>query len=85
MSMNFEKSLTDLDKSFIKKLMGNDIAAIDDQVVLFNSNIIEQSKMKKIAIQTNQPVCVEINELDEIKKLSDGTEYKVTKDGWKKI
>jgi len=85
MSMFFNKPISDDDKSFIKEMFGKDIAAMDQKTVLLNRRMHLQSEMMKVANQTKQPVSLEINNEGEIKTLSDGSQYRVTKSGWKKL
>jgi len=46
---------------------------------------LEHKKMGDLARAAKQPVTVELNEEGEIKEMSDGTKYRVTSQGWKKI
>ena len=68
-----------------EEMFGKDIAAMDQKTVLLNRRMHLQSEMKKVANQTKQPVSLEINNEGEIKTLSDGSQYRVTKSGWKKL
>ena len=83
--MFFNKPISDDDKSFIKEMFGKDIAAMDQKTVLLNRRMHLQSEMMKVANQTKQPVSLEINNEGEIKTLSDGSQYRVTKSGWEKL
>lgn len=85
MSMNFDRPISEEHQDFIKKLMGDQVEALDDRTTLLNTAFIDQKKMSAIANKTNQVVTVEINEPDEIKTMSDGTRYKVTPHGWVKV
>ncbi len=85
MSMNFEKPLTDENQSFLREFIGEDLVALDEKTALFNTRNVNQRAVGHIAKMVNQVVTVEINEPDEIKTLSDGSEYQVTPQGWKKI
>lgn len=59
---------------------------MDDRRALFNTKLdLQQRKMTELANAAKQPVMVELNEEGEIKEMSDGTKYRVTPKGWKKI
>ena len=84
MSMSFEQPLNEKQQSMIKELLGDRVKAIDEKLALFEGPI-HQNEMKEIANETNQVVTVEINKGNDIKTMGDGTQYKVTKNGWRKI
>ena len=85
MSMSFDKPISDDDKDFIKKMFGKGVDAMDEKIVLLNHRMHLHSEMKEVANQTKQPVSLEINSEGEIKPLSDGSRYRVTESGWKKL
>lgn len=85
MSMNFEKPLTDENQEFLREFIGEDIIALDEKTVLFKTRNVNQQAVSHIAKMVNQVATVEINEPDEIKTLSDGSQYQVTPQGWKKL
>jgi len=85
MSMSFKNPLTEEDSEFLRERLGDMIEAMDEHTVLLNSKEIKQLEMKEVANRTNQVVTVEVNDLDEVKTMSDGTQYKVTASGWKKL
>lgn len=85
MSMNFDNPIDAEQQAFIKEMFGKDVAAMDDKTVLVNRRQFLQTEMKAVANKTGQPVSLEINDEGEIKTLSDGSRYRVTKDGWEKL
>jgi len=85
MSMNFKEDITEEHQSIIKEMFGDEMVAIDERTALFNSRLINQQKMKKIANKIQQPVEVELNDLEDIKTMTDGTRYQVTPTGWVKL
>ena len=72
-------------------MFGDDIKAMDERTALFESEmekmqqVFSQKEMKKLANTAKQPVSVELNELGDIKTMSDGTEYALTSKGWRKL
>lgn len=88
MSMSFQNDLSEQLQSFIRELFEDQtavkIAAIDHKNVLLQGELL-QSKMKQVANELNEPVSVELNDIGEIKTMSDGSRYQVTKTGWKKL
>ena len=61
-------------------------AASDEKTFLFNNlPLLEGDQLSKIARHAEQPVTMRIHGNDEIKTLSDGTQYKVTPRGWVKV
>jgi len=85
MSMSFKNDLTEENKSMIKELLGDNLAALDNRQALFNNRFIKQQDMKKVANETGQVVEVELNDDGDIKTMADGTRYQVTPQGWKKL
>jgi len=83
--MNFKEDITEEHQSIIKEMFGDEMVAIDERTALFNSRLINQQKMKKIANKIQQPVEVELNDLEDIKTMTDGTRYQVTPTGWVKL
>lgn len=68
-----------------KEFMGDRLEAMDRKMALLNTREFVGSEMSNMARKLNQVVTVELNELGEIKTLSDGTRYQVTPSGWKKL
>lgn len=85
MSMNFEKPISEEEQGFIKEMLGDQVKAIDAKTALLEGRVIQQQQMKKIANKLNQPVYVELHGEDEIKTMSDGSQYRVTMSGWVRI
>ena len=85
MSMRFDRPISECEQEMIKALMGDKVAAIDEHQALLNTAELKQQEMKQIANELEQVVTVEINAPDEIKTMADGTQYRVTPQGWRKI
>jgi len=85
MSMQFDKPISKQHQKFIKELFGDGLVVMDERKALLHSKTIDPHKMKMVANEVGQPVDVEINDLGEIKTLSDGSMYEVTSKGWEKI
>lgn len=85
MSMNFQNPINKEDQDFLKEFFGDKLEAVDEKTALINTQSFHQSEMKKIANRLNQPVEVELNDVDDIKTMADGTRYKVTPTGWIKL
>jgi hypothetical protein len=85
MSLNFHDPMNEQASAFIKKLF--EPTAMDEQQVLLNdlTDKVDQANMKELANLAKQPVTLEINELGEIKEMSDGTKYRLTLQGWRKL
>ena len=88
MSINFDEPVSDEVTDELKRMLGDQVVAQDEKTTLLTQLedfTLLQRRMKKIANMANQPVVVEINDLGDIKTMSDGTRYKVTQAGWRKL
>jgi len=86
MSIEFNSQINPEAMEMLGKLFDSHISAMDNKTVLLkNMDVIKQSEMKQIVNAANQPAVLEINNIGEIKTMSDGTRYEVTKSGWKKL
>ncbi len=88
MSMSFDTPLTNEQSELLNKFLDTKkiaVVAQDDRNVLFDTFSAQRNEMSKLANDLGQPVTVEINNPGEIKTMSDGTKYRVTPQGWKKI
>ena len=85
MSMNFDDPMQPETKQRIKKLFGDGLTAIDDHTALFENTQLVRDELKAALQAEKQPVSVEIHEDGDIKTMSDGTRYQVTKRGWVKL
>jgi len=87
MSINFDNETTAQQCSLIRQLFGEDnIVAQDRKTTLIRyMRQLRQSEMKMLANETKQPVRVEIHSEGEVKTMSDGTQYRVSKSSWEKI
>ena len=84
MSIQFEKPMNNETADRIKEAFGNKIAVMDEKNVLLER--LEESEISKwIPDTANQPVTVNIHDQDDIVVMSDGTKYKVTQKGWRKV
>jgi len=85
MSMHFERPLSEDETKLLRQLVGEPVA-YDTQNFLFDDlSVVNQKDMSRLANAINQPVTVEINAEGEIKTMRDGTKYRVTPRGWRKI
>lgn len=85
MSMSFDKEVNEKTKALIKEMFGEP-AAEDGKTFLFDEmRSFRQQEMKEIANAANQPATVGIHGEGEIVTMSDGTEYKATPQGWRKV
>jgi len=86
MSMQFEQPMDEETEKRVKQMFAGNIAVIDEQNVLLEKlTEIQQKEMSKLAKTAKQPVTVNIHDQGDIVKMSDGTEYQVTKQGWQKV
>ena len=85
MGMHFEKDVDDETLAKIKDMFG-EAEASDRRHFLFNKlNTLDRRAMTELANTAKQPVQVEINNVGDIRTMSDGTQYRVTPQGWRKI
>ena len=86
MSINFNGPVGPETNKMIRELFRDSLVANDDKTFLLNGQIeLEQKAMTKIANKAGQTVTVELNKEGEIKTMRDGTQYQVTRKGWRKI
>ena len=86
MSINFDGPVGPETNKMIRELFCDSLVANDDKTFLLNGQIeLEQKAMTKIANEAGQTVTVELNKEGEIKTMRDGTQYQVTRKGWRKI
>lgn len=85
MSINFNEPVGPETENMLKKLFGDPVAS-DAKTFLYDKQLVlEQKRMTELANKAKQPVSVELNSEGEIKTLSDGTQYRVTPKGWRKV
>jgi len=85
MSMNFQNPVSEELAAKITEEFGQPVAT-DRKTFLFDQmKQIDQRLMKQIANEAKQPVSVEVNGEGDIKTMSDGTQYRVTPQGWQKL
>ena len=90
MSINFNDPMNSEVMAKLQELFKNgtlpEPVAMDERRALFNDDPrLQQRTMIELANAAKQPVMFELNEEDEIKEMSDGTKYRVTPKGWKKM
>ena len=81
-SVNFPNPLNSEQISFMLEMLGRPDAH-DGQTFLFSSQSI--SNANRLANVVQQPVAVELHAEGEIKTMADGTQYRVTRSGWRKV
>ena len=85
MSITFDGKPNKEALAAMKAFFGQPVAA-DEKTFLFdNLPPLEGRQLSKIANKAGQTVTVGLHGEGEIKTLSDGTQYKVTPQGWRKI
>lgn len=85
MSMSFTQPVNDETYAKIIKEFGEPVAH-DRKTFLFDHpKVIKQQIMKEIANAAKQPATVAVHGHGDIKTMSDGTQYRVTPQGWQKI
>ena len=85
MSIQFERPMNEETRKMMEEFFRQDIVSMDDRMALINSAMFEAGKLKALANAANQPCTVELHEEGEIKTMSDGTQYRVTPQGWRRI
>lgn len=85
MSIQFENPMDEETQRRLREWFGPQIAAMDERLVLLNRLELESTKMQDLANRTKGPVVVELHDEGEIKTLGDGTRYRVTAAGWKRM
>lgn len=91
MSINFNHPVGPEEENMLKKMFGEPVASdrktflYDDMESRFRQQLMQGRKMTELANKAKQPVAVELNKEGEIKTLSDGTQYRVTPKGWRKV
>jgi len=83
MSMNFRKELTDKQCDMLKDMF--DVSASDKRTFLLNDAAVDPKACRDVANITNQVTELELNSIGDTKKLYDGSTYKLTRNGWRKI
>ena len=86
MSMQFDEPMNEETAKRIKEMFGEKIAVMDDRNVLLEKLAeLHQQEMKIVANTAEQPVTVNIHDEGDIVTMSDGTRYRVTAQGWRKV
>ena len=85
MSITFDRPIDAKTLEAMLKLFGEP-AAVDDRTALYDTlKPIIGRKVSALARTAKQPVTVSFHDEGDIKILSDGTRYRVTPQGWRKI
>ena len=85
MSINFNDTPNPLAKEFMEKMLGH-AAYTDGKSFLYDGmKEIEGGFIGELANKAEQPVTMELHGKGEIKTMSDGTQYHVTRRGWVKV
>lgn len=85
MSINFKDPMNEDARRIMEELCGKPVAT-DERTALFNNmRTIRQPEMNRLANAAKQPITVEIHSDGDIKTMSDGTRYRVTPLGWKRL
>jgi len=85
MSINFDDPMNDETFRTIRENFAEQLVAMDEKTALVNNLEFTQQSMKDIANMAGQPATLEMHGEGEIKTMSDGTRYRVTRDGWVKL
>jgi hypothetical protein len=86
MAMSFSNPVNDAALAKIAEEFGDKIVTHDRKTFLLDKvEFLNQQVMKEIANTAKQPATVELCGEGDIRVMSDGTRYRVTPDGWKKV
>jgi len=85
MSMNFDNPLTEEQQKIRDSFLKDALVAGDAKTALLNNTVIQREQMSKLAYELEQVVTIEINDIGDIKTMTDGTQYKLSPTGWKKL
>jgi len=85
MSINFNDVPSEFVRLKMEELFGKPVAS-DGKTNLFDELFeIDQRDMKALANAAGQPVSVEMNSVGDIKTMDDGTQWRLTPNGWHKL
>ena len=85
MSINFEKPVSPEILARIRKIFVNRLVASDEQTVLVDAGAFRSADMSDIARMAKQPVTLALHGDGEVVTMKDGTTYRVTPRGWRKV
>lgn len=80
-SINVQNHLSDA--SFMAQILGQ--AKAEDGKSFLYDDLVDPAIAKELANAAGQPVTVELHAEGAIKTMADGTQYQVTKRGWRKV
>lgn len=85
MSIQTPEPMNEEARSMLKEMFG-DAVAEDKKTILFHDmKGMNNRNMGDVARAAGQVVTAELNEIGDVKELSDGSQYKLETNGWKKI
>ena len=83
--VNLPDGTTKTQEDLLRELLGEE-RAFDGHTALYGGALeISQSDMKRLANKTKQAVEISIHSEGEVVTLRDGTQYRMTRDGWRKL
>ncbi len=85
MSIQFDEPLNSEQQKVMNNILYPHVITSDERQALLDTTVIQQTQMRELARKMHQVVVVEVDELGEIKTMSDGTKYQATKEGWVKL
>lgn len=85
MSINFNDTPNPAALEFMEELMGEAQFSDGKSFLYDDMTEVNQREMKELANKAEQPVTVELHGEGEIKTMTDGTQYRVTRRGWVKV
>lgn len=85
MSINFKDDMNSEVLERMAEMFGEKLAIVDKRTALINEHAILGEQISELARIAKQPAALELHGEGEIKTMSDGTQYLVTPQGWKKI
>lgn len=83
MSITFDDPMNEAAQAAMAELFGEAVAQ-DERQALFDKLQATSEQVRALEEKAEQPATVAINPTGKIKKMSDGTEYIVTPNGWRK-
>ena len=86
MGMHFEEPMDEATALEIRKTFEQKIAVMDAKNVLLEKiGDFEQQQMEDIKYRAVKPVETKLYDENDIVEMTDGTKYKVTPEGWRKV
>ena len=85
MSISFQDDINPEARELLMERFKDHLVAMDARRALINHHAFDAATLGDIARAAQQPATLEIHAEGEIKTMSDGTQYRVTNQGWRKI